>query len=280
MRPQQEFDAWIATRGIVHVSQARDEGFTTHGIRRALSDGRVERVRRSWLAVPDADPDLRRAAEVGGRITCLSAARRVGLWTPDHGHLHVAVPPSASRLDSEGLHLHWSRGPAPVSRTALQDEIINVLFHVARCVPMPDALTVWESAIRMRQVDPQVLLRVQWRSEPARKIAQLASVLSDSGIETRFVHLMRSISVIVAQQKKVDGHRLDGLIGERLAIQLDGFAHHRSADRRRDLRQDARLTLRGYTVLRFDYVQVLFQPDDVIATISAAIAQGRHLWHP
>lgn len=277
VRPQHEFDSWIAARGIAHASQARDEGFTTHGIRRALAAGRVVRVRRSWLAVPGHDLDLRRAAEVGGRITCLSAARRLGLWTPDHEELHVAVPSSASRLDPEGLHLHWSRGPTPVGRTALQDDILNVLFHVARCAPLPDALPVWESAIRTRQVDPHVLSRIEWHSDPARQISEIASALSDSGIETRFVHLMRSIGVRVRQQRMVDGHRLDGLIGDRLGIQIDGFAHHRSADRRRDIRQDARLALRGFTVLRFDYAQVLFEPEYVVATVSTAIAQGLHL---
>ena len=60
-------------------------------------------------------------------------------------------------------------------------------------------------------------------------------------------------------------------------VQLDGFAHHRGADRRRDLRADARLVLRGYTVLRFDFVQVLFHPDEVVATIALAMAQGLHL---
>lgn len=55
-----------------------------------------------------------------------------------------------------------------------------------------------------------------------------------------------------------------------------GFAHHRAADRRRDLRHDAELALRGYTVLRFDYFQVLFAADDVIAAVSTAIAQGLH----
>ncbi|MFJ6654036.1 DUF559 domain-containing protein [Microbacterium sp. NPDC091313] len=62
-----------------------------------------------------------------------------------------------------------------------------------------------------------------------------------------------------------------------LAIQIDGFAHHRAADRRRDIAADARLALLGYTVLRFDYRQILFEPDAVRATVVAAMAQGLHL---
>jgi very-short-patch-repair endonuclease len=56
-----------------------------------------------------------------------------------------------------------------------------------------------------------------------------------------------------------------------------GFAHHSSAaDRRRDLEADARLALRGYTVLRFDYFQVFFQWDYVVETVLMAVAQGLH----
>lgn len=78
------------------------------------------------------------------------------------------------------------------------------------------------------------------------------------------------------QQVWVDGHPLDGLIGDRLAVQIDGFAFHQARDRRRDLRADARLALRGFTVLRFDYAHVLFDADIVRETVLLAIAQGLH----
>ncbi|WP_159499908.1 endonuclease domain-containing protein [Microbacterium sp. 18062] len=278
MRSLDELREWMDARaGICHVTAVRDAGFTVHGIRRAVDTGMLQRVRRSWLATPGCDPLLRRAAETGGRLTCLSAASRAGLWTPVHGDLvHVAVAPTASRIGGDGLRLHWSRGPVPVAATALEDPVINVLLHVARCIPRPDAAAVWESAIRKKHVAADVLARVDWRCEVARGLAATASSLSDSGIETRFVLLMRSIGVVVAQQVSIDGHRVDGLIGERLVVQLDGFAHHQARDRRRDIRADARLALRGYTVLRFDYHQVMFEPDDVIAVVANAIAQGLH----
>lgn len=79
------------------------------------------------------------------------------------------------------------------------------------------------------------------------------------------------------QQVWIDGHRVDGLIGECLIVQLDGFAHLSSAvNRRRDIEVDARLRLRGYTVLRFDYVQILFHPDEVAEVVLMAMAQGLH----
>src|SRR5690606_27057886 len=159
-----------------------------------------------------------------------------------------------------------------------QDPLLNILYHVARCLMPSDALAVWESALRKGLVALSVLRGVQWRSTRATRILEFASELSDSGLETHFVELMRSIGVAVRQQVWLDGHPVDVLIGDRLVIQLDGFAHHNSAaERRRDLEADVRLRLRGYTVLRFDYRQVLFAPEFVLDAVRTAMAQGLHL---
>ncbi len=120
-----------------------------------------------------------------------------------------------------------------------------------------------------------MLRLVDWRSSRARELAARASVLSDSGLETVFIDGMRALGLAVRQQVWIDGHPVDVLVGEALVVQLDGFAHHQGADRRRDIRADARLTLRGYTVLRFDFQQVLFDWAYVEATVLEALAQGR-----
>ncbi len=79
-------------------------------------------------------------------------------------------------------------------------------------------------------------------------------------------------------QQFVAGHPVDALIGERLVVQLDGFAFHStSADRTRDVAHDRELIARGFTVLRFTYAEVLHRWDSVERAISRAIAQGAHL---
>jgi very-short-patch-repair endonuclease len=268
---------WIRKRhGVAHSSDARAAGFSTHDIADAGRRGDLVRGRRSWLLTSDCAPQRRLAARVGGRATCVSAAALRGLWVPRHDRTHVAVPGTASRLNAATLRIHWGTGPSPVGRTTTEDPVLNVLFHVAHCLPRADALAVWESAIRTRLVDAATLSRVAWRSEDATALAAVASALSDSGLETHFVTGMRSAGVAVRQQVWIDGHPVEGLIGDALAVQIDGFEHHRAADRRRDLEADARLLLRGYTVLRFDYVQILFDWDHVRETILTAVAQGLH----
>lgn len=269
---------WVDARhGIVHSSQLRIAGYTHREIAEAVRAGALRRVRRSWLARPTADERRVTAAAVGGRATCLTAAAIHGLWVPDHSDVHVAVQATASRNGVDSVRLHWASAPAPVNRTMTEEPIVNVLFHVARCATPHDALAVWESAIRSRKANVTTLERVSWRSTAAAEYARVVGELSDSGLETRFIRGMRQVGVTVQQQVRIDGRPLDGRIGDSLLVQLDGFEFHRSAaDRRRDIEADARLTLQGYTVLRFDYFQVFFQWDYVVDTILMAIAQGLH----
>ncbi|MDL5350447.1 endonuclease domain-containing protein [Microbacterium sp. zg-YB36] len=267
---------WLTRRGgVAHTAEARAQGFSARTMADAVASG-VRRVRRSWLVMPHVEDVIVRAVEAGGRVTCLTQARRLGLWVPEHDGIHVAVAPTASRL-GDGVHAHWGAAPTPVSRYAVVDGIVNTLQQVARCVAEADALTVWESAVRKKLIDPATLAAVQWRGTRASAVNELASLLSDSGLETVFLAGLRAFDLPIRQQVRIDGHAVDFLIGDRLVIQLDGWEFHSApADRRRDLRADARLVLRGYTVLRFDWMQVLRQWAFVEETVLLAVAQGKH----
>lgn len=273
---------WVrAQNGAAHSSALRRAGFTEYAVALAVRDGWLRRVRRSWLLTPDCDPRRVAAAGVGGRVTCVSAASLRGWWELKTDAVHVALPHSASRFDASGILVHRSRGPVPVHPRSTEEPALNILFQIAGCLPEPDALMVWESAVRRGGVDVDVLEGVAWRSSAASRIAALVGDRSDSGPETTFVALMRGIGVEVRQQVWVDGHPLDGMIGDRLGIQIDGFAHHSAPkDRRRDIRADARLVLRGYTILRFDVHQVMYDARHVEQTVLTAMAQGLHRRRP
>ncbi|AMB58640.1 endonuclease domain-containing protein [Microterricola viridarii] len=270
---------WLAARdGIAHTQQALRAGFTRYAIRAAVDAAVIGRVRRDWIALPDAPPELRAAAELGGRLACLSAVKRLGLWhladgqehfSAAHGSGHTAVGP--------GQRMHWSIGPVALSRHALVEPVENALVHVAECQPFENALAVWDSALNSKLVTPHHLGRLQLRTRAARAVRQAMSGLSDSGIETIPITRLGALGIRVRQQVAIAGHRVDGLIGERLVLQIDGFAHHSTAAQRgADIAHDRALTLLGYTVLRVDYRQVLFGWAQVEADILRAIAQGLH----
>jgi len=80
------------------------------------------------------------------------------------------------------------------------------------------------------------------------------------------------------QQARIAGRFVDGLIGTSLLVQIDGFAFHASsAQRSADVAHDAELRLRGYTVLRFTYPQVVHERATVQRTVQRALAPQLHM---
>jgi len=124
---------------------------------------------------------------------------------------HVSMPRNRAVPASDTLRVHWSAGPVPVARFALVEPVENALVHIAR-LPVRDA----------------------------------ASGLSDSGLETLPVSRLAASGIRVSQQVMLEGHKVDGLIGDRLVLQSDGFSFHSSAEQRRaDIAHDRRLALLG-----------------------------------
>ena len=275
-----DIEDWVRRSGrIAHTSDVMRAGATRYGIRAALASDGLIRVRRDWLALPDCDPQLRLAAGAGGRLTCLTAARRMGLWTIDDGATHLAVPPNAGRLTvPPAVKPHWAVGPAPASRLMLVDPLENALVRIAECQPFEVAVVVLDSALRLKKISPGQLMRIATKSTRFASARAAASEFSDSGIESIPCIRFARIGIVVRQQVIIDDHPVDGLIGDRLILQIDGYGPHSNAEqRRRDLRQDGRLTLMGYTVFRFDYTQVLGRWAYVESTVLSAMAQGLHL---
>ncbi|MGI9822540.1 DUF559 domain-containing protein [Agromyces sp. Marseille-Q5079] len=269
---------WLdAEGGIRHVQQALHAGHTRYAIRTAVAAGSVQRLRRVWLATSSAPPLLRMAASINGRAACVSAARLHGLWTIDDDRPHVAVAHGASRFDAAGAHVHWNAGPLGTHRFELVEPVVDALVHVAECRPLDHALATWESALRRRAVDARYLARLPLRHAAARRVRDGASQLSDSGLESIAFARLRRIGLPVRQQVRLLGHAVDGLIGSHLVIQIDGFEFHQdAASRRRDIAHDRRLALMGFTVLRFDYQQVLYRWEEIELQIRLAVAIGLH----
>lgn len=269
--------AWLdQTNGIRHVEEAIVAGFTRYAIASAVASGSVRRLRR-WIATAGASPELCRAAGISGRVACLSAARHHGLWTMQDGRTHLAVKHGASRFDPGDAVMHWAAPSMPPNRFELVEPVVDALVRIADCQPLDHALATWESALRSGRVGAGYLRNVPLRSEAARRVRDGASQLSDSGIESIPVARLRRIGIPLRQQVVIDGHPVDILIGERLVLQVDGFEFHRTAAQRdRDLAQDRRLVLMGYTVFRLGYADVLYGWPAVESEIRLAMAAGLH----
>lgn len=197
--------------------------------------------------------------------------------TPPQTHLHRVPGSAATELPASVGRVHWTTPIAPVGRDALVESVEDSLAHIARCLGREDALVVWESAVRTERIDPAALRRIVWRGPAARELAESVGGLSDSGLETYFVTRIRAMGLRVRQQIVLAGRPVDHLIGARLVAQTDGWEFHSSsAQRSADIAHDAELRLRGFTVLRFSYAQIVHDWPSVERTVARAVAAGLH----
>lgn len=274
---------WLTTRsGIAHRDDILRAGFAVVLLRALVREGGAVMIRRAWAAVPGAPADLVTAARAGGRISCTSLARRRGWWMPEgvgpQLHLHLTPGAGQARLDAawDGI-LHWTRPLAPVPGRALLAHVTDALAHIAVCQPPDAALVLWESAARVERLAPTFLRSIPWRSRAARELAEQVTGLADSGLETMIATPLRRWGLEVRLQVKLAGRRVDTVVGEWLVVQADGYEFHStSAQRAKDIAHDAELQLRGYTVLRFSYAQIVHDWPAVEQTILRAVAAGRH----
>jgi very-short-patch-repair endonuclease len=143
------------------------------------------------------------------------------------------------------------------------------------------AVAVADSAIHTGVLDP-----FDWEEFLATSGQRHGSALDivdgipDSGTESilRFELWKRGVH---ARSRAVvdDGKEVDLLVGDRLIIEVDSSAHHGSGQQRiRDLHRDAELTARNYLVLRFDYMQVMFELELVLRAVFAVVESGQHRW--
>ena len=275
-------DWLMRSHGIAHREDVLRAGFPLAVMRAFVRDGGASMIRRAWLALPSADPEFLDAAHAGGRLSCTTLARRRGWWmpasVPTTVHLHMVPGSGSSAMPAQWQgRLHWTRPLAPSPRHTLVATLEDSLLHLATCLPFETALVLWESAIRVEQLAADYLRSITWPSLAARELADAVTGLSDSGLETLAATPLRRWGLQVQQQAKVGGRLVDLLVGERLVIQIDGYAFHAdSSQRTRDISHDAELRLRGYTVLRFSYAQVIHDWPAVAAVIRRAVAAGLH----
>lgn len=266
-------------------------GHSPRDLTRAVATGELMRVRQGWYCLPDTATPLQEAVRVGGRLSCISGCDYHGLWVRHTLALHVEVSPRSSRLRSrtdKSVRLkdlasprtvvHWSDTDGAGTRFALG--VRDCLRCMALCRSPEEVVAAADSAFRAG-----LLTQRQWvediRALPRRLRRLLArtDARSESIIESLTRFRLHYLGIEPMIQVKIAGvGRVDFLIGTRLVIEVDGWEYH--ADREQfeaDRRRDARLSARGYRVLRFSYRQIMNSWSEVRAAILAAVARNDHL---
>jgi very-short-patch-repair endonuclease len=263
-----------------------------------LRSGALIRLRNGWFARPGADAERSRAVRVGGRISCMTALRQVGLWVMPDSRLHIAVAPNASRLrcpddrhrrwDPEAhpdIRLHWTDESDRPPESAAADAIETSITHLVRCVDRNSAIVTIDSALNTITSGRPVLTMRQLRAalEPLARshgrILELVDGSSQSGLETLARLRLRSHGIRVQTQVSIDGvGRVDVLIGDRLVLELDSRSHHLGDGYETDRTRDLELFRQGFIVIRVSYRRVMFDWQSVEDAIVVAVRRGDHRW--
>ena len=268
--------------GVAQTSELRSRGIGPGVLYSASRSGQIVRVRKGWYADPFLGPDVLGAARVGGALACVSAARRLGVWTPGTDDcLHVAVPAHAVRLRTatdrrsrlaehpDGTVVHW----LPRVPRATQS-VAEAIQCAAGCVGGEAAFVMLESAWNLTLIDEHLVQAMRARSPRwFRPWIDKAGSRSESGSESIVRLILLHLGLRFRQQVEIDGvGRVDFVVGESLVIEADSLQHH--SDPTRDRRRDAVLSARGYRVLRFMYSQLFFDRDLVVNAILGALVRG------
>ncbi len=288
--------------GLITTTQVAEIGASPDLPRRLTAAGRLEPVGHRTLRIAGVPPSHEQHAlaacfDTGGTASHRTAAALHGLHGFGPGPVEVTV----------GRTAHHGRHPLATIHTTTNlpvDDLVQVgpipATSVARTFLGLAALvpTVPEDAIRtaigVAARDGQVSdAWLWWRLERLRcrgrngvtvleRILQNRASLgpTESWLEQRFLELLLEHDLPVpGVQRRV--HHRGSFVGRvdlayesaRLAIELEGYAHHSTReDRARDEQRRNRLILAGWTVMVFTYDQVVREPLEVVTTVRAALA--------
>ena len=254
-----------------------------HAVSKAVQRQVIVRDSRGRYALPTAEVGLRAANRLSAVMSHTSAAAHWG-WemkvTP--ARPTVTVPrnrkvPAQVRAE---VDVFWRPlAPGRIGPAFVTSPVQTVL-DCARWLPFDEALAIADSALRHRSVTgaelagagdvvrgpgrPQVLRVLQ--AADARADNPFESVLRAIALDVPGLHLVPQVEI------RIPGRRLvrPDLVDERLKIvvEADSFEHHGS---RKALVLDCvrydNLVSDGWTVLRFAWEQVMFQPAWVRMTL-------------
>lgn len=259
----------------VTYRQLRAAGLSRRDVDASLTARRLVRVRKGRFVLTGIMPEFIAAAEVGGRLDCVSLLRLLGVFVRERGPLHVEASRDASRLPSrpKGMICHWRDTSA--GREDLAADLIEALAQACLCQRPRDSIATLDSAWHRGLVDAdgiaEVFGRLPTRMEALRP---LLDPRSEAGTETLVRLAVRSLGHSTRLQVRIEGvGRVDLLVDGWLIIECDSEAHRSGwAAQKRDRRRDAEAARLGYATLRLIAEDILYRPEWVLETLRLVLA--------
>lgn len=244
-------------------------GINRAEIEGALSTGSLIRPMRGWYVTPAADPDQLRAIIAGGRLGCVSALRRWGVWSGPANDLHLHCAPTASRLRLDraqavpGMQpllphpnvpphravelneirrcaagvpvVHWL---ANTSKTSALDWIVSpadALIQAIHCQDEEHAVACIDSALHHGVISAQewAIIR-RGLPERLRPLGGRVDGRAGSGNESLVRLRLRAAGFTVEPQVHLPGvGHVDLVVDDLVALEVDSEKYHSSREQRR-----------------------------------------------
>jgi Protein of unknown function (DUF559)/Transcriptional regulator, AbiEi antitoxin len=272
MDPQTTPDARLAhiaarRHGVVSRDQLRTIGFSDTMIRDRVASGRLHRLYRGVYAVGHTviPRDGRFLAAVlacgdGAALSHRSAAELWGIRPSAAARIDVTVPRTSGVRTSPRIHAHRPR--RPYASTTHHGIPVTTPGQTLADLAMGLPRRALEKAVEMAEVR-RLHVKLPEGHPGERRVVEAAGralpVTTDSPLEDAFLALCDAHGIPrPVVQAIVEGYRVDFCWPElRLIVETDGYEHHGTrAAFERDRAKDARLTARGWRVLRFTEPQV------------------------
>lgn len=270
------------SHGVVRTAQLQACDLSSPQIRAAVRTGSLTQVRRGWYATPDADSTVLRAVRTGGVLSCVSALRLHGYWTPQTPLLHTRRTEHgkyrATSTARDGVR-ECSYTPGNARPSASVDGALTALRCLPGCVSDEELVAVVDSMLHQRRVGIEDVHRAL-AGHPKRIhcLLERCDARAESGTESLVRQRLRRYRLKVTPQVVIPGvGRVDLVVGERLVIEVDSWQHH--SDRgayENDRYRDLVLHDLGYVVVRVTYHRVIHDWDSVERHILGIIASGGH----
>jgi very-short-patch-repair endonuclease len=229
-----------------------------------------------------------------GPAALLSHRAALALWDlrrSESGLIDVTLPSRAGRRGPEGVRTHRSGAMAETDAAVVDGIPVTSLawtvVDYAGIANRRQVRSVLEALERRGLYIGRELDDLLARTPNRKGVKTLRAAIADmtgpapwlqSVLEETFHHLIGGSDLPDYEANAiVEGECVDALWRkERVIVELDGFAFHKSrAQFEADRRRDAKLQVAGYRVLRITQERLTNEPDKVLAEIRVLLSAAR-----
>ena len=285
---------WVLT-----LPQLQFAGLTASAVRKRIAAGRLHRIHRGVYAIGRNELSAR-GRWMAATLACgpravlshRSSAVVRGIHGSEGAKTHVTLPSSCART-RPGIEVHTSTTLTAADIARVDGipctSLARTLVDFADTAKRREVERAVDRAEILRLFDLPAVEAAIARAGRRRGAALLRAVLADyagpqlteEGVEERFFTLCRSAGLpdpeanVWITLAEGDAYKTDFLWREeRLIVETDGRdAHTTRAAFERDRLRDQRLTLAGFTMVRFTWRQVTREPDRVLRTTQDLLAR-------